>query len=269
MKDEKERARRRIVFQKKSQISLVASMIILVLSASIIGMIAAKVFRESEGPATVEACRLSIFKAAFSKIFTVGQPLININCEVRDIVFEDEKEEEINKILTEHLKDCISLSAEGTLDWTESPHIAWNSGKKYCIRCSSFEFGEKTKKEYDERSIFNYMNARKFKGQKNNMIDYIVSKNTEAIADVGELWINVNSWKPIDKEERYLLVYRISNVPYFQGLINQLGINPGIDVPLPFTNIVFTTDLQSLVIQHVITLLPTEQAYASCDILLN
>ena len=153
---------------KKADFGTLALIILVLLSAGIIGAFVLKSTTQGKCEAKFEACKLSIFSAARSKKFKAGSPISGIKCprnemcdvilKKKDIVRDDLiDQDKAHRIIADAMAKCWEMVGEGRYD----PFSNWEGeDKSYCLFCKQIKFDDELKK-YIEESENNERIARK------------------------------------------------------------------------------------------------------------
>jgi hypothetical protein len=242
--------------QSSAMISVIIALLVLFIIGSLVFYLIKLFHKEGD----VEACRLDVIKAWASKILGKGTPLTRLdNCPRGEIkVFKDETNDEINHYIAEVIDDCLYTFTYGSLDWTKSPWHPIGSNKLVCFICQNgqFRFEGNAKKDYQNSlSFFDYIKNYQLRN-KQNLYDYTFQTNRKTIDFKGNFGILLNgdtltsqNRRPFNTDYNYAILFTHVSLP----------------MPTKFLNRIFDYS-------HVMALLnleKSEDAFASCDILMN
>ncbi len=171
---------------KKAQAGTLATLIIVLASAIVIGALIYKINTELGGcRKNVEACRFSIVSAATSKRFKAGSPINELKCprgELCDVILKKDdivengkiNQDKAHKIIADAMAECWWMVGEGKID----PFSNWNkhNEKSLCLICKTIYFDEELVEWMAEKQsklvskILN-INIENFKDDEQSLID--------------------------------------------------------------------------------------------------
>ncbi|MBR9691286.1 hypothetical protein GOV06_00710 [Candidatus Woesearchaeota archaeon] len=146
---------------KKSQVSTLAMIIIVVASALVIGAVIYRLTKDAGCKTNIEACRFSILLAAESKRAPkpfAGEPYSAIKCprdELCDLTIKKKdivedgliNQDKAHKLIADAMAECWYMVGEGKID----PFSYWDTGgQSYCLVCKTIKFDDALLKYYKE-----------------------------------------------------------------------------------------------------------------------
>jgi len=243
---------------KKAQAGTLATLIIVLASAIVIGAFIYKINTELGGcRKNVEACRFSIVSAATSKRFKTGSPINELKCprgELCDVVLKKDdivekgkiNQDKAHKIIADAMAECWWMVGEGKID----PFSNWDGkGESYCLVCKNIEFDEellefiKDKKSNIESPI-PYLNNHKYKKEqtywnylyntdprfKSSEMTNLVDKT--GLSDGSQIIIMMHKY---DKKSKFWIVVSTIGgltLAVTGGILTATGVGAVIGVPL-------------------------------------
>ncbi|MBW2981368.1 hypothetical protein KY343_00680 [Candidatus Woesearchaeota archaeon] len=148
-----------MIRNKKADVGTLALLIIVLASSSVLGGFVYKWASEAKEESKIEACRLSILRAAQEKRVGIpgvkkpGVALSKLDCprgELGDIIIrkkdvvEDDKinQDKTHRMIAEGMRECWRMAGEGTLD----PFSYWSDdtyeGQSLCLQCKEIIFDD-------------------------------------------------------------------------------------------------------------------------------
>jgi hypothetical protein len=224
------------------------TIILILIGAAVLGALAYNFIMKEKDAGNVESCRASVTATALAK--EVG---VQVKCSRKEIVFTDESNDEIDKELAEAIYDCIYISGAGKLDWSKNPWIANAGGEPICIICATIEFDPSLQEKLSKKgtdfysSFYQWMDVNYVKNSRITYLEYISD-----IIKEGKMYVDINGnyrngdFEPLNIKNKYALYSVHYTLPFFQKLANHFGVNPNIDITIPFTDTHITTNLELL-----------------------
>ena len=219
------------------------TIILILIGAAVLGGITYTFIMKEKDAGNVASCRASVTATALAK--EVG---VQVQCSRNEIIFTDESSDKIDQKIAEAIYNCMYISGEGKLDWSKNPWIAASGGEPICIICATIEFDPSLQEKLSEKgtsfysSFYRWMDVNYVKNSKITYVEYISD-----IIKEGKMYVDITGgFQTLDIQNKYAIYSVHYTLPFFQKLANHFGINPNIDVQIPFTDSHITTNLELL-----------------------